>query len=582
MGHPRAGSAREWELHARPHRGIAAAEQPVLAVHRGEQLRVSGQALGGPEEQIAPRAKGIVEQRHELPLQLGREVDEHVPTRDQVERGEGRVLDQAVLGEGADLAELLRDLVRLSFTGEEALEPLRGDVLADVVGVAAAACGRQQVAVDVGGEDPDWTLGADARRVLAHQDGDGEGLLARGTARHPDTHGRAGILALEDGGDDLLREHREDVRVAKEVRHPDEQVAVQERDLRGVPFQVGEVVGGGGGLLDLHAPSDSPQQRAPLVLAEVVPGVPLQDVADRGEARGHLGVGGLVSPSSGPRQDRSVGLEARGHLFDWQREVHQPRRDRALGHALVPGGPGSLRESQAAVLLDRPQAGRTVGPGSREDDPDGVLAVISGERAEERVDGRAQAGVRRRCDPQYAPLQREDRVRRDDVDVVGLWAEPVLGLLHWHRSVLGEQLGERAGVAALEVLDDDHDHPGVGRHRLEEAVERFERTGGGSDPHDETVPWHLARPLACPRMPRFPTHWPPLGSLSRDRIYGVALPTRRARRPGGSLAFLAVFGMLHPASYPGPRCTSRTPFERRASRKCAPSRRFPRLTVRRP
>ena len=275
---------------------------------------------------------------------------------------------------------------------------------------------------------------------------------------------------------------------------------MQELDLRGVPFEIRDIVGAGGGLLDLHAPPNPAQQRAPFVLTEVVPGLSPEDLADRREAGCHLGVGGLVPPPPGPRQARCVGMQARGHLLHGQREVHEPGLDRTLRHAVVLGGLRGLRERQPAVFPDRPQAGGAVGASPRENDSHGVLALILGERAEERIDGLAQTGFCWLREPQQTPLQREHGVRRDDVDVVRLCASPVLCLLNRHPCVPAEQLSEHAGMASLQVLHDDHDHARVGRHLIEEAVQGLERPGRGSDSHEETVPrYRPGRPLLSRR-----------------------------------------------------------------------------------
>ena len=63
--------------------------------------------------------------------------------------------------------------------------------------------------------------------MLADQDGDRVGLLARRAAQHPDSHPIVGAASLEDARNDFAFEHLELGRIAEELRDADQQVLEQ-------------------------------------------------------------------------------------------------------------------------------------------------------------------------------------------------------------------------------------------------------------------------------------------------------------------------------------------------------------------
>ena len=337
----------------------------ISLVHRLEQLRASGDALGGTEEQKAAGSKRVVEQRNELLLQLGAEVDEDVAAGDEVELRERRIADQAVLGEDAHLAQLLDRLVGLPLSREEAREPLGRHVLGDVRGVAAMARLSEHLRVEVGREDLHEALRLQSLEVLAQQDGDGVGLLARGAAGDPDADRRVGGLALHDAGKDLLGQGLERVGVAEELGHADQEILEQTFRLRGVLLQELQVVLDRVQVRDLQPAPNAPQQGPLFVAAEVVPGALVDQRADRAEVGGELLVEfhGSMRTSELGKVLRVLG-QLGGHLLDRDNVVDQPGADGALGHAVVLGGLRRLRQGEAAALLDR-RGGRRCRRGRR-------------------------------------------------------------------------------------------------------------------------------------------------------------------------------------------------------------------------
>ena len=201
--------------------------EPVLGVHRAEQVPVGGDRLGRPEEQVPARPQGVVEQGDQLLLQVRPEVDEQVPARDQVEPGERRVADQVVAREQAQLPDLLDHVVLAALLEEEPLEPLGRHVLGDRQRVGPLAGDGQGPLVDVGGEDLDLGRVRDPVEPLADEHGQGVRLLPGGAPGHPDAD-RVGRRAVgEELREDLPGQGVERLRVAEELGHPDQQVLEQ-------------------------------------------------------------------------------------------------------------------------------------------------------------------------------------------------------------------------------------------------------------------------------------------------------------------------------------------------------------------
>src|SRR5262249_8066930 len=135
--------------------GWVAGEDAVPGVHRQEQVGERANRLGGAQQQEAARIQPVVQHGQHALLQGHVEIDQDVPATDQVEPGEGRIDGQVVPGEDAQIAHRLADLVVAIDLGEEAAQPVGGDVQLDVVHVDAGAGLFQGGLVDVGGQDLD-------------------------------------------------------------------------------------------------------------------------------------------------------------------------------------------------------------------------------------------------------------------------------------------------------------------------------------------------------------------------------------------------------------------------------------------
>ena len=136
----------------------------------------------------------------------------------------------------------------------------------------------------------------------------------------------------------------------------------------------------------------------------------------------------------------------------------------------------------AALISEPDGAVRAV---AGEDHPDGGGRALFGEGLEEVID-------REMLTPEIASRgqvkavlgERHDRIRRDDVDVIGLHRGAVGDLADRHARGLCQQVGEAALVLGIEMLDQHEGHPAVGREISQELCEGFEPTGGRADSDD--------------------------------------------------------------------------------------------------
>jgi len=225
----RGTAVREGKFDRRPIDRLFAAEDSIPLVSGLEQFGAAGDALGRTEEQEAAGAKRVVEERHELLLEIGAEIDEDIPAGNEIELRKGRIADEAVLGEDAHLAQLFDRLEVGGSPGtgrrvadEEACEAFGRYLVGDFRRVATMSCLGQHRGVEVSREDLHESSRFEAIEVLAQQDGDGVSLLARGTTRDPDANGCVGGLALHDEGNSLLSQGLKRFRIAEELGHADQ------------------------------------------------------------------------------------------------------------------------------------------------------------------------------------------------------------------------------------------------------------------------------------------------------------------------------------------------------------------------
>ena len=215
-----------------------------------------------------------MEQRNELFLQIAAQVDQQVAATDQVQLGEGRILDHVLLGENQHVANVFFDakdaVIRLG--REEARQPLRRKVGGDGGRIDAGAGRGNGVAVDVRGKHLHIEVLFHRLLAFGQEDGQGIGLLSGGAPRGPDTDGGIRRLAGEEFGDDLFLQRLEGFGIAEETGHADQHVTEQGVHFIGRLVDEFDVTLHGFDLVHGHAPLNTALDGGGFVLRKVVPG----------------------------------------------------------------------------------------------------------------------------------------------------------------------------------------------------------------------------------------------------------------------------------------------------------------------
>ena len=334
-----------------------ALEQLRFAVQHDKEIRLVAHGFRGPQEEHATGVQGVVEQGDELLLQVAVQVDHEVPAADEIELGEGRILDDVVFGEDDRVPDAFVDAVgqAIGLGHEEPRQALPGQIDGDAGRVEARPGRGQGPAVDVCGEDLEGVALFDGLDALLQQDGDGVGFLARGAAGAPDPDHRPCGFVEEELGDAQFLEGLERLCVPEEVGNADQQIPEERLHLRGRPLQELDVALHGMDQMHSHATLDAALEGAGLVLGEIVPRLGpqqdedlLQGVLQLGRLRERGPGGGVAVGMSG------VGHELGGHLPGRQLIIHQARGEGIARHAVELGGLRALGHDHAALALDGP------------------------------------------------------------------------------------------------------------------------------------------------------------------------------------------------------------------------------------
>ena len=112
-----------------------------LAVQRGKQVRELAHGLGGSQEEHAARIQCVVEQGHELLLEIPAHIDQQVAATDQVQFGKRRVFDHVLLGKDQYVAEAFVDAIgrAVRLLDEKSRQSFRRNVGGDAGGIDAGA-----------------------------------------------------------------------------------------------------------------------------------------------------------------------------------------------------------------------------------------------------------------------------------------------------------------------------------------------------------------------------------------------------------------------------------------------------------
>ena len=233
-----------------------------------------------------------------------------------------------------------------------------------------------------------------------------------------------------------------------------------------------------------HAALDAPVDRGRFVERKIMAGLRAEQEEDLFQRGFRFGARNDVDRAASD-QVLGVGHQLRRHFGRREFVVDQSRCDGAARHAVEFGGLRSLHDDHAVLFLDGAHAEGSVAARSREDDADGALPLVLGERTEKIVDGQTLPPRGRDFEQlQRTVEQGHVMAGRDDVGTVRPDDHAVRHLVHRHARVALDELGEDAFVVRGEVLDDDKGHTriAVRGHARKEGFERSQSAGRGTDP----------------------------------------------------------------------------------------------------
>ena len=470
--------------------------QLAVQMRRAGMLEAVGRRgrLRAAQQHETVGARRVVEHLEDVLLRFLAQVDQHVAAADQAHPGEGGVRQQVVTREHAHLAQVLGHQVAAGAGHEGRVAEGLRHVLQRRRAVAAGAGGLDRGLVDVGAEDLHPAHDALGDHRLLEQHGDGVDLLAGGAGRHPDAD--RVMAQLQQLGQHHLPQHVDELRVAEEGRHADQHVVAQRGGLVRVGAQELQVGADVAVLLQQHAPQEAAAQVDVLDVAQVHPGLLLDD-GQRGLQR----VGAVGRAQRRVRQRVRRVAEAphqRGRdVGRGQDLVDQAGVDGRGGHAVMGGGLRRLRQRQAARGLQVDDAGRAVLAGARQDDHGRVHVRILGHRG--------QAGVDRQVQPGLAAHQPEMTVQRDHagvlrhhVDAVVLDAAQVLQALDRQRGAGLEHFRKLGLLVRIQVRDDQDRETGVLGEGAQHRAQRVDAAGGSAQ-HDDAQGLSLfcLHPVSC-------------------------------------------------------------------------------------
>jgi hypothetical protein len=181
---------------------------------RAEQNKATG---------IERVVKGVA---HPL-LQDSIEVDQNIAAGDQVDMGEGGILEQVTHCEQNRIAHLLPDSVSVAFTVEEPPQTIFADVSFDRGWIAATPRHSEGPGIEVRAEHLDGRAKFVLCGFLMQQHCDRIGLFPHGAAWHPDPYRRVQLPSLEQARQHLGPEWFESLVIAKKSRHRYQKIAQQ-------------------------------------------------------------------------------------------------------------------------------------------------------------------------------------------------------------------------------------------------------------------------------------------------------------------------------------------------------------------
>ena len=461
----------------------APADRPVNLPAPVELLEVrchASEGLARAEPENAPVVERPAEGAQYLFLHLGPEVDEHVPARDHVEAGKGRVAGQVVAREEELVPErALRD-EELPFPVEVAVQRSGRKVVRHVARKGAPAGSLDRLTAHIRREETKLPGALACLERVEEQDPHRVGLFSGRAARnpHPEWLGSFERHELRDGG---APQRLDGARIAEEARDVDQEIRRELLDLLGLLVEKAKVAKRFVDASRPHAPLDAAEHRGALVEPEIDTRMTLEhakqtlerggDLAARPEEKRAFVIDGVVNDlDDAPGREHVVGLE-----------IPEGR----TRHAVEAGALRVLHDHQAARLPQRAQPQGPVASGSGKHHARAAVPRIEGQRLHEHVDGAERAPALQVFDLELAVGDAQQGLRSDHIDAARQDLRSMLRVQHLELGMPAEYLHQEARMVRRQML---HDHEGQAariRRPLEHLPERLEPSGRCADRDDE-------------------------------------------------------------------------------------------------
>jgi hypothetical protein len=274
-----------------------------------------------------------MEQWDEALLGILIEIDEQIPTRQEIDLRERRVLDHALDGKDTELPDVLLDAVTIALANKEAFQAFGADIRRDTLGIQPLTGVLDDIRIDIRGEDLDMPRSPRALPELVEQHRHGVRFFSRRAGRDPDTQRRLLRWFSEPPSQQCI-ERAKHLAVAEEGRDADQQLREQETELVRMRREQGDIVRHRFDLVDAHAPLDAADHRRGLVPPEIVAATPMQE-----REHGVHGLGrrdlGTCEPTCTVSEASRVARDDGGHLLRRHHAIDEQGRRSAHRHARI-------------------------------------------------------------------------------------------------------------------------------------------------------------------------------------------------------------------------------------------------------
>src|SRR3569623_733414 len=423
--------------------------QFVFAVDGNEQIGVVASAFRRAEQQGAVGLQRVMKDSQQTCLHFLLEIDQYIPTTDEIKIREWRVFQQILRRENAEFAQAFGNQVAIVGFGKEAFQALGRQLGADVLGEETAAGYFDGVGIAVGAEDLHRDAVDALSQHLGQHDSDGIDFFAGRAAGHPASDRLVLALGQHQRCQHLLPNSLEGLAVAEKFGDADQQVAEQRVHFIGAVFEMVHILAEVVDVLEQHAALNTPLHGAALVTAEVVAAALLQQDEYFLE-----GVVVAVARPAGADSGtvREMG-QLRGDIGRHQYLVDPAGGDGRDGHAIGLRCGGILHQSDAARALDGPEPEHAITAGAGQQHPYCVLFLIPRQTLKKTVNGKMRVPRSARAQSENALLQLQLAIGGKDMDVAGLQAQPVADLQHRYDGSFGQQGRESAVMLLRERLN---------------------------------------------------------------------------------------------------------------------------------